>query len=304
MAQNGMDVYAALKLESVLGTPPAATGAVKFPINRQQAPKLNQAQINSGAIRSNGQRLRPRGGSHSVTGSLIGDLTYEHVDVLMAALRASAWATDVLTPGIAKSSWTVEVYEQDIDVTTRSKGCRFGGYTQRGAPDQPVTHEYPLVGITQDVLTTTSAPFYTSPTDPSDDYMTTTDVAITIGGSPVASLTGWEVTATNGPSTTPVVGGKLSPDVSQNNLALSGSISMVRETAAMQQSYIANDPIDLAITSIDEAGNTFLFEYLNLFLADFTQPLGDDGLMIVTIPFTGGEYQGDPSVRITRTPAS
>src|SRR4051812_26227036 len=174
--QSGKNVYAALLAETTLGVVPGTlTGGKKFPINRQTAPSLGQALIRPGAITSDGQNRRPRGGSHSVTGSLLGDLIYgAHDDALQAALRGT-YATDILNPGLVKRSYLVDVVEQDTDPSPLSKGCRFGGYTRRGAPDQPITMESPLVGITQEVRETTASPVLTTPTDPSEDYMTATD---------------------------------------------------------------------------------------------------------------------------------
>lgn len=303
--QSGKNVYAALLAETTLGVVPGTlTGGKKFPINRQTAPSLQQALIRPGAITSDGQNRRPRGGSHSVTGSLLGDLIYTgHDDALQAALRGT-YSSDILNPGLVKRSWLCEVVEQDIDVSTLSKGCRIGGYTQRGAPDQPITMEYPLVGITQEVRTAGASPVLTTPTEPSEDYMTATDAAIEIDGSPVLVLTGWEANVPNGAAGMPVVGSKFSPDIFTGNLDLTGSMTMVRESAALQSNYIANDAVDLVITASDLAGNLMIFRYKNLLFTGFTQALGEDNGEIVTIPFTGGKFGSDPIVQIERTAAA
>lgn len=304
--QNSQNVYMALKAETTPGVKPVVvTGAKKFPINRMTAPTLEQATIRPGRINSDGQMRRARGGSHRVSGSPIADLIFGvHDDVLQAALRSPAWATDVLTPGTVSPSYCVEIAELDDDISTLSLGCGIGGYIQRGAPDQPITHEYPLVGFTQEVLTGASSPFYPTPAEASEDYMTTVDAAIEIDASPVAIVTGWETTVPNGAAGLKVVGSKYTPKIFYNNLDLTGSISMVRDTATMQQKYIANTPVDLVITASDLAGNLMIFRYRNLLLGGFTQPLGEDGAEVVTIPFTGGKYGSDPIVEIERTAAA
>lgn len=303
--QDGRSLYAALKAETTLGVVPAVvTGAKKFPINPGSGLTLAMAEILSGAITGDGEERRPRSGSHSVSGTLDGDLTYEHVDVLEAGMRTT-WASDILDPVVplVKRSYTIEVYEPDIDVSTLSKGCRVAGYRQSGAPDQPIRMSYPVVGITQEVRETTSAPFYTTPTEPSDDYMTTTDAAIEIDGSPVLVLTGWDASVGNGAATRPVVGSKFSPDVFTNLLGLNGSITALRESADLQKKYIANDPVDLVITASDLAGNLLIFRYLNLLLRGFTQGIGEDNGETVTIPWRGGKFGGVSAIQIERTPA-
>lgn len=308
--QTGQNVYVALKAEPVsIGVPDVTvTGAAKFLINRGPALRLAQTLIRPGGIFSDGQRRAPRGGSHSVSGSLVGDLTYGggHDTMMVASLRG-AYAANVLTPSVplVRSSYTIELYEADVDVSTLSKGCRIGGFTQRGAPDQPITMEYPVVGITQTQLTGASAPFYTTPTEADDDYMTATDAVIQIDGVTAVTLTGWEVTVENGAQTVPIVGTKFSPDVYDGNLGLTGSISLIRDTAnlALQASYISNTTVDLKVTAENVGGDTYAFLYQNLFLTDFTAPLGDDGPMIVTIPFEGGKSGVDPIVQVTRTTA-
>lgn len=308
--QTGQNVYVALKAEPVaIGVPDVTvTGAAKFLLNAGPALRLAQALIRPGGIFSDGQRRAPRGGSHSVSGSLVGDLTYGDHDIILAASVRGTYSTNVLTPGVplVRSSYTIETREADVDVSTLSKGCRIGGFTQNGAPDSPITMEYPVVGITQSQLTGASSPFYTTPTEPDDDYMTATDAVIQIDGVTQATLTAWSVTVENGAQTVPIVGTKFSPDVYDGNLGLTGSITLIRDTAnlALQASYIANTTIDLKVTAENLGGDAYEFLYQNLFLTDFTMPLGDDGPMIVTIPFEGGKSGADPIVQVTRTPAA
>ncbi len=308
--QTGTNAYLAFKAEPVsIGVPDATvTGAAKFLINRMQAPALTQATIRPGGIFSDGQRRRPRGGSHSANFSVIGDLAYGDHDAMLQAAVRGTYATDVLTPGVplVRRSYTFEVYEADIDRTTLTKGGRVAGFIQRGAPDQPITHEYPIVGITQQLLASGASPFYTSPTAPSDDYMTAADAAIEIDGVAAATVTGWEVNLANGMRVVPIVGTKFSPDVYDGLLGLTGSITLLRDTAniSVQQSYLDNTPMDLQVTASDEEGNMYEFLYGNLFITSFTQALGDDGPETVTANFEGGKEGANAIVQITRTAAA
>jgi hypothetical protein len=288
--------YVAIKAEPVsIGVPDVTvTGAAKMRLNAFTAPELAQALINPGEIRSDGKSPMPRLGTKEGRGTLPADLRYtEHDSYLEAALRGT-WATNTLVPGITRRSYTIETYEQDIDGSVLSKGARFGGLRLSGAPDEPVHIEYPVAFIDQEVLASGASPFYTSPTLTTTDYMVATDAVITIDGSPVLNLTSFDFTLDNGLSLAKVVGSKLSPDVYDNNLTITGSLSALRTSTARQSAYIAGTPFAFVLTCEDPDGNSLVFTFPNLLATGFTLPMGNAGPPVSTFPVVGGVVGTDP----------
>lgn len=297
--------YVAAKLEpGAIGTPDVTvTGAAKMRLNEFTQPEFAQALINPGEIMSTGQSPMPRLGTVEARATLPADLRYtEHDPYLEAALRGT-YASDVLVPGITRRSYTIEVYEQDLDASVRTDGFRFGGFRLSGAPDEPVRIEYNGLGIKQVVLASGASPFFTTPSITTTDYMVATDCVITQDASPVLDLTSFDFTFDNGLSIAKVVGSKYSPDVYESNLGLTGSLSALRSSTARQSAYIAGTPFEVVITCEDPAGNQIVFTFPNLLATGFTLPMGNQGPPVTTLPVVGGVVGAENMVEIERVPA-
>lgn len=297
--------YVAIKAEPVsIGVPDATvTGAAKMRLNALTAPELAQALITPGEVRSDGRTALPRLGTKSGTATLPADLYYtEHDAFLQAAVRGT-YATDTLVPGTTRRSYTIETYEQDIDTSVLSKGFRFGGFRFSGVPDEAVHIEYPGMFIDQAVLGTGASPFYTTPSLGTTEYMVATDATISVDGSPVLDLTGFDMTFDNGLQLAKVVGSKLSPNVYEDNAKITGTLSAIRSSAARQSAYLAGTPFELVVTCSDPAGNQMVFTWPNLLASGFTLPLGNAGPSIISMPVVGGVVGSDEMLQIVRVPA-
>ena len=82
--QSARQVEVIYKEQSVLGTPESGSGATGF---RAHTGGLNLTKdpINSNENRRDGQRTRGRGGSRTVAGQYVADLSVESFDQLIAA---------------------------------------------------------------------------------------------------------------------------------------------------------------------------------------------------------------------------
>jgi hypothetical protein len=297
--------YVAFKAEPVsIGVPDVTvTGAAKMRLNEFTAPELARNLITPGEIKSNGQSPRGRPGTHEARGTLPADLYYgEHDTALEAAMRGT-WSSNVLVPGTTRRSYTIEVYEQDLDASVLTKGWRFGGFRISGAPDEPVRIEYPGLGITQEVLASGSSPFYTTPSLTTTEYMDTLSCVIEVDGVAVLDLTSFDFTFDLGLSTARVVGSPLSPDVYENNATLAGTLTALRTSTARQAAYIAGTDFDCVITAEDPAGNQMVFTFTNLLATGFTLPLGNAGPPVSTLPVVGGQVGSTNMVEIERVAA-
>jgi hypothetical protein len=296
--------YAAIKRETTPGVVPSVvTGAKRMRLNAFTLPELAQALINDPEIRSDGKTSMPEFGTRGASGTLPSALRFtEHDDMLEAAM-GSTWATDTLTPGITEYTHTLEVHETGLDASTLTKGAMVGGFRLRGAPDEAGMLEYPIMGLDQEVRTAGAAPFYTTPAATTTGMMTANRAAITIDGSPVLDLTGFDMSSLIPLSLAKVVGSNLSPKVYRENMTLSGTLSALRSSAARQQAYLANTVFALVIVFSDVIGNTMTFTYPNLAFSGFSLPLGGDGPPTVSLPVVGGVVGTDEMVQIDRAAA-
>lgn len=297
--QAGMDISAALKLETTFGVKPAVvTGADQWRITGGGGLRLAQALIDDPTIRNDGERDVPDLGSRSVTGSYISPLSYGGVhDIGMEAALRGTWAvdtptagTDRLVPGVPKveRSFTTEEYEQGIDGTSVFKGCRFAGFTWRLTPNSKVLIEYPMVGADMELLSGASAPLYTSPTLTTTRPMSSPAAAISVDGVAVVEFTSAEVRVDNGAAGVDLVGTNVTPNIWTDNLRVTGSITALRSSLARQQKYLDGVNFALAIAATDKDGNQYILNVpLGLF-TDYTKNLGAAGPLLVTMPFTAG----------------
>lgn len=302
--------YAAIKRETTVGVVPSVvTGAKKLRLNAFTVPELAQAIINDPEIRSDGRTSMPEFGTRSGATTLPSALRYtEHDDMLEAAM-GSTWqigvpgvGIDRLTPAITEYTHTLEVYETSLGVSTLSKGAMVGGFRLRGAPDEAGLLEYPVMFIDQEVRTAGAAPFYTTPTATTTGMMTANRAAITIDGSPVLDLTGFDLSSLIPLSLAKVVGSNLSPKVYRENMTLSGTLSALRSSAARQSAYLANTVFALVIVFSDVVGNTMTFTYPSLAFSGHSLPLGGDGPPVVSLPVVGGVVGSAEMVMIDRNP--
>jgi hypothetical protein len=297
--------YVAIKAEPVsIGVPDVTvTGAKKMRLNEFTAPELARDLITPGEIKSNGQSPRGRPGSVRVQGTLPMDLYYtEADDYFLAAVRATAWVSNVLTPGVTARSHTIELRDQDLGASYLTNGWRFGGFRISGAPDEPIKVEFPGMGIKQPVPTVGAA-FYDTPSLSTTDYMDAVSCVIEVDGSPVLDVTSFDFTFDNGLSVAKVVGSPYSPNVYAENATLSGSLSALRTTIARSVAYINATDFDFVVTGEDPAGNQMVFTFKNLLYTSDSQPMGNAGPPIQTLNVVGGQVGSDNMVEIERVAA-
>lgn len=197
-----------------------------------------------------------------------------------------------------RRSFHFEQYFQTIDQSQLFGGCRIGGPTFRGGPDGMATIEFPIVGASMAVLATGSSPHFTDPVLTATKGLTFVDARIRFGGETIVVATNAEL-ATNLPlSNLPVIGSTYSPDVFDEQLAGSGSLSILREDLSRVEAFDAETPFSLEILLEEQsaapgtAPRCFAIYVPSILLSSVEAPLGGDGGMIETVQFTVGKSEG------------
>lgn len=301
--QTGRNVVVAFKAQPALKTPATAgAGATAFRLTPGGGLRLSRAQIRSNEVRADGQTSRARLGSKRVEGPLSGELSALTHDALMAAVIRGNWSGTTLTPAVppVKRYFTVEQYEQDVDVSEVFEDVVITSMRVVLSPDGIVTIEYGCMGLDMDLLSAGSAPYFTSPTRTTTLSLVATDAAITLAGSPALLLTGCDFTVDLGGSTQPVIGSLVSPDVFTGSMRISGTITTLRESAAQQQAYLDETPAALVIAASEPGAATagYTFTLPEISFMDYTKNLGDEGAMIATIPFEASVPSGGSMISI------
>lgn len=292
--QTGKNILVAYKEETTFGVQPAVvTGAKQFRLNGSAGLGLRRALIGTNEVRSDGQTGRSRLGSRSVDGSFSADLSQGTFDDLFAAVLRGTWSGGSVIPSNPplRRSFTFEQYEQDLDITRVFTGCRVSSMTVRLTPDGMAMVEFGIVGANMTILSAASAPLYTSPTLATTSAMVATDAAVSIGGVSTLDFTSCEFTVDLSASTQPVIGSTITPDVFDNNMRISGTITSIRRDAVREQAYLDQtlSALVLALALPSPATGSITFTLPEIMFTDYSASLGDDGAMLATLPFVASK---------------
>lgn len=190
-----------------------------------------------------------------------------------------------------RRTFYIEEHYQDIDESLVFGGSKFATATIRGGPDAMATAEFGVVGASQSRVLTASAPFYTTPTLGANPGLVFVDAQILLGGVPLVTATAFELTMGLNAATLPIIGATVTPDVFDNTMEVSGSLSILREDLARIEAFDNETEFELSVQLEEPTGTPK--KVLNFFIPKmkFTAgdaPLGDDGAMVDVLPFVAG----------------
>jgi hypothetical protein len=205
-----------------------------------------------------------------------------------------------------KRTFYIDQYNQDIDLSQVFGGCRYTSFKVSGTPDGMAEAEIGVLGASATALASGASPYYTTPTTPTGAPLVFADALIAFGtpgnAADIAILTAVELNLEITAKTEPVVGSSISPDVFDNEVRLSGSFSMLRDDLAKFQGFVDETEYELHIllqeaTAVPKACLSFFVPRLKLMGND--APLGNDGGLIQTVPWTAGVSVGTSSLDTT-----
>ncbi len=194
-----------------------------------------------------------------------------------------------------KRSFYIEEYYQDLDLSAVFGGCKFIGMKITGSPDGMATVEFSVLGASATPLNSAASPFYTSPTLQTSTPLVFADCVLNFGGVDVINATAFELNLAITAKTEPVIGSPVSPDVFDNDVELTGSLSFIRQDLSNLTAYTAETEFEMQLLLLENeaAPQDVISIYVpRVKLTDLTKSLGGDGALIETIPFTTGIKEG------------
>lgn len=194
-----------------------------------------------------------------------------------------------------RRSFYVEQYYRTIDQSAVYGGVRYTGMSITGAPNQMAQVDFSAMGASLSVLDTAASPYYSSPTLPTGGALVFSDASIAFGGSDVVNLTNLSLNLQIAASTLDVIGSTTTPDVYDNKMTLTGSISAARQDLARLLAYQNETALELHAMLVEPESEPK--DYIALFIPNLRltgnpADLGGDGAMIEQLPFTCGVKEG------------
>lgn len=186
---------------------------------------------------------------------------------------------------LTRSSYTFEQYYSDLDESEQFAGCRVSSMKLSFQPNSVVTVEFGIVGQAEAILGTASAPGLTSPTQYTSIGLVAVDSSISIAGVQIATVTGGELMFDLNAQGIAVVGSTTTPDVYENPMKVTGSLTAVRTalTASHLARFLAEtDNVELSLLFL-EPDAVVPFDFVHVFIPRLKY-LGDVGSLGATGP--------------------
>lgn len=166
-------------------------------------------------------------------------------------------------------------------------GCRVVGVSLSFRPNQMATATYTLMGMDRTALATGTSPYFTSPTLTTNLGLIADDASIRYNGADVATFTGFDLDFQITAAGEPVIGSFVSPDIFDNDLNVTGSITGLREDFSNLTLYDAETEFELSILlqELEDAPKSCLSIFLpRVKLSGLSAPVGGgDGAKIETL---------------------
>ena len=185
----------------------------------------------------------------------IGTLTITTVPAAFTTMVASATGTLTILKKLknaaggtpTRQSFNVEQYDEDIDISELFLGCRIITVKISAKPGAVATISTSFLGMDRTILTTGTSPFFTSPSVTTGIALASDDAVITYNGAVVATFTGFDLTFTIAASGAAVLGSFISPDIFDNLLSVTGTITALRSDLSNPILYDAETEFGVSI---------------------------------------------------------
>jgi hypothetical protein len=188
----------------------------------------------------------------------------------------------------SRKSYTLEQYDGDTDLSELFLGNRVTGLKWSIQPNAITKVTPTFMGLDRTILTTGTSPWFSSPTLSAGVPLIAHDMVILQSGVAVAVFTSAEIDMTIAAQHEPVIGAYVSPDIFDNDLAMSGTITGLRSDFANLTAFDAETEYDLQLLFKAPTSAGTPVECVSMYiprikLASVTAPVGGgDGAKIET----------------------
>lgn len=214
-------------------------------------------------------------------------LTNQGADGTAVLSRPKKWINGA-TP--TRASYWIEQYFQDL-----TKGDQFGGARVIGgkvsvSADGMIKVTLTLLGLSG---LTNQVAYFVAPTLPAGTALASIDALVRLNGVDYADITSFEINFGIGGSVPGMVGTNTAPDVAEGNLEITGSITFLMSDTVRQALWVGNADAEWELMILAQTPTGTPKDFVSFFLPrckfmDMSDPIGSDGNLQITAPFTCG----------------
>ena len=209
-------------------------------------------------------------------------LTVQVADIACELIRRKK----VYTPATpTRLSFSVEQYNEDIDLSELFIGCRLVGVKFSFKPGAHATITWTFQGMDRTLLLVGTSPWFTAPPVTTGISVVADDSVIVAGGTVVTNYTGLDLDFAIAAKGEPCIGSLISPDIFDNDLSVSGSVTGLRSSFAALIDYDAETEFALGMKleePITAPKPTVSLWLPRVKIGGIDAPLGGDGAQIET----------------------
>ena len=209
-------------------------------------------------------------------------LTVQVADVACSLIRRKKLYAPT-TP--TRLAFSIEQYNEDIDLSELFIGCRLVGAKFSFKPGAHAMVTWTFLGMDRTLLLVGTSPWFTAPTVTTGISVVADDSQIIQAATVVSTYTGMDLDFTIAAKGEPTIGSLVSPDIFDNDLSCSGTITGLRSSFAELINYDAETEFAIGM-KLEEpivAPRPTLGLYLpRVKIGGIDAPLGGDGAQIET----------------------
>lgn len=223
----------------------------------------NGLQEQSNDIQSNElvpdrHRRAARRGATSVSGDIVGELSYGTFDDLLEAAFCGTWAGDVLKTGTVRRSFAILKRNLDIGVDTIYRGCQINQLKFACPLQEKITVTFSVIGKSEEAYVVPGTATFAQPT--TTDYMTTFEGSLELDDAEFNAATDLNVTLANNIEAKYSLFNRPAYGMKIGMIDVTGDLSAYIEDAALKQKYRNEVDTEMVVTMTDKAtdGNSYV----------------------------------------------
>jgi len=294
--------------ETTFGTTP--TAALQQLRRTGGSLRPTQGQTRSNEIRSDLRAGPPIRTSQMGGGQVNVEWSYGTLDDLLEGMLLGTWATNVLSDGTTKKSYTFEEQFVDPDISPDQyliyKGSRIASLSMSLALDDVVTGSFSIMSATPSIAQASVGTANTAPTTTESFNCVDMVSVLREDSAALSKVIGVELRLDRSLRAKRELGSLNPFDIGVGRLMVSGTIQQYFETDTLMDAWFAFDERSMEIQLTDTAGNDLFVAIPRIKYvgdADITNP-GPDSDRILRVNFEAFADEDDAAlIRFTRTPA-
>lgn len=214
--------------------------------------------IQSNELVPDRHRRAARRGASSVSGDIVGELSYGTFDPLLEAAFCGTWAGDVLKTGSVRRSFAVLKRNTDIGVDTIYRGCQVNQLKFACPLQEKITVTFSIIGKAEESYQLPAGATFDQPT--TTDYMTTFEGSLDLDDAEFNAATDLNVTLANNIEAKYSLFNRPAYGMKIGMIDVTGDLSAYLEDEVLKQKYRNEVDTEMVVTMTDRATDGNVYE--------------------------------------------